>query len=167
MMPARDGKPPREKGVLSFENEKKELVLNTTNYKYLCAEISRHPGEWVGAEIGLYVTDTSFGGRPEKGIRVKLLKLPEGIASTKAARLLPTLIWTTKSLLNEGARAREAGQKWPALSLLTISPRKCGPLFNHNEFQMVTVFGGSGGYTAQAARTGPLADPGERQASAD
>ena len=84
MMPARDGKPPREKGVLSFENEKKELVLNTTNYKYLCAEISRHPGEWVGAEIGLYVTDTSFGGRPEKGIRVKLLKLPEGIASTKS-----------------------------------------------------------------------------------
>jgi hypothetical protein len=84
MMPARDGKPPREKGVLSFENEKKELVLNTTNYKYLCAEISRHPGEWVGAKIGLYATDTSFGGRPEKGIRVKLLKLPEGIASTKS-----------------------------------------------------------------------------------
>jgi hypothetical protein len=85
LMPARDGKPPREKGVLSFEGEKKELVLNTTNYKLLSAEISRHPGEWVGAEIGLYVTDTSFGGRPEKGIRVKLLKLPEGIASTKAA----------------------------------------------------------------------------------
>ena len=84
MMPARDGKPPREKIVLSFENDKKELVLNTTNYKYLCAEISRHPGEWVGAEIGLYVTDTSFGGRPEKGIRVKLLKLPEGIASTRS-----------------------------------------------------------------------------------
>jgi hypothetical protein len=85
MMPARDGKPPREKIVLSFENDKKELVLNTTNYKYLCAEISRHPGEWVGAEIGLYVTDTNFGGRPEKGIRVKLLKAPAGVDKPASA----------------------------------------------------------------------------------
>ena len=38
--------------------------------------------------------------------------------------------------------------------------------FFMNEFQMDTITGGSGGHAAQAARTGPLADPGERQASA-
>jgi hypothetical protein len=85
LMPEHDGKPRREKGVLSFEGAKKELVLNTTNYRYLQTEISRHPGEWVGTEIRLYVVDTSFGSKPTKGIRVKVLKAPAGIDKPTSA----------------------------------------------------------------------------------
>ena len=77
-MPARDGKPPREKIVLSFENEKKELVLNTTNYKYLCAK--QPAPRRVGRCRDRSLRDRHQLWRASReGIRVKLLKLPEGI----------------------------------------------------------------------------------------
>jgi hypothetical protein len=84
-MPARGNEPARDKVVLSFTGQKKTLVLNSTNFNLLRAGISRHPGEWVGAEIGIFTEMTSFAGQPKRGIRLKILKLPEGIATAKPA----------------------------------------------------------------------------------
>ena len=84
-MPARDNKPAKDRIVLSFEGQKKTLVLNTTNYNLLRASVSRHPGEWVGAVLGVYTEMTSFGGKPTRGIRLKVVKLPEGFTSPSPA----------------------------------------------------------------------------------
>jgi hypothetical protein len=85
IMPARDNKPAKEKLVLSFEGQKKTLVLNTTNFNMLKATISRHPGEWVGAVIGIYTEMTSFAGQAKKGIRLKVIKPPAGLVSASSA----------------------------------------------------------------------------------
>ena len=84
-MPAREGKPAKDRAVLHFEGQKKTLVLNSTNYNMLRAAVSRHPGEWVGAVLGVYTEWTSFGGKPIRGIRLKVVKLPEGVASPGGA----------------------------------------------------------------------------------
>ena len=73
-MPARDNKPARDRVVLSFEGQKKTLVLNTTNYNLLRTSVSRHPGEWVGAVLGVYTEMTSFGGKPTRGTLVGVPK---------------------------------------------------------------------------------------------
>jgi hypothetical protein len=83
-MPAREGKPAKDRAVLHFEGQKKTLVLNSTNYNMLRAAVSRHPGEWVGAMLGVYTEWTSFGGKPIRGIRLKVLQLPEGIDAPKS-----------------------------------------------------------------------------------
>jgi hypothetical protein len=79
-LPARGTEPARTKLVLTFAEHKKELVLNATNFAILRDAISRNPGEWPGAEIGISAENTSFAGKPVKGLRVKVLKLPEGVA---------------------------------------------------------------------------------------
>jgi hypothetical protein len=84
-MPAREGKPGKDRAALHFEGQKKTLVLNTTNYNMLRAAVSRHPGEWVGAVLGVYTEWTSFGGKPIRGIRLKVVKMPEGVASPAGA----------------------------------------------------------------------------------
>jgi hypothetical protein len=84
-MPAREGKPAKDRAVLHFEGQKKTLVLNTTNYNMLRAAVSRHPGEWVGAALGVYTEWTSFGGKPIRGIRLKVVKLPDGITPAGGA----------------------------------------------------------------------------------
>jgi hypothetical protein len=78
-MPARDNKPAKDKLVLSFEGQKKSLVLNSTNYNYLRAEICRDPGLWVGAVLGIYTEPTTFGGKPTRGVRLKVLQSPAGV----------------------------------------------------------------------------------------
>jgi hypothetical protein len=85
MMPAREGKPARDRAVLSFEGQKKTLVLNTTNFRLMKLSVSRHPGEWVGTVLGVFTEPTSFGGRPTRGIRIKVLKLPEGLTPPATA----------------------------------------------------------------------------------
>ena len=84
-MPARGTEPPRTKLVLTFAEHKKDLVLNSTNFAVLRDAISRNPGEWVGAEIGISAENTSFAGKPVRGLRVKVLKLPAGVAATHPA----------------------------------------------------------------------------------
>ena len=67
------GEPARAKIVLEFNNSEKALALNATNFNYLRNKLGRDPRAWVGKEIGIHAEDTSFGGRPVRGLRVKVL----------------------------------------------------------------------------------------------
>jgi hypothetical protein len=83
--PARGNEPARTKLVVALVGHQKSIVLNSTNFTVLRDGISRNPGEWVGAEIGISAEPTSFGGKSTMGLRVKVLKRPEGVAAAKAA----------------------------------------------------------------------------------
>jgi hypothetical protein len=83
--PPRGNEPARTKLVVALVGHQKTLPLNATNYKVLRDAISRNPGEWVGAEIGISTEPTSFGGQPRKGIRIKVLKQPPGVTPAKSA----------------------------------------------------------------------------------
>ena len=76
-MQQRDGKPPRTKFVIYFTTIDKPLVLNATNKDVLVDALGGTPAKWIGAEIGLYVTMTQFGGKPTPGLRLKVLSAPK------------------------------------------------------------------------------------------
>ncbi len=77
------GGPTRNKFVLSFSNLDKELVLNTTNKNALVDTLGRNPADWIGAEIGIYSEPTTFGGKPTRGLRLRVLNKP--VTPSKAA----------------------------------------------------------------------------------
>ena len=69
-MPARDGKPAREKLVLSFVGAKKTLVLNATNAGVMAGALGPKPATWVGASLVLERTTVPFGGQLVPALRV-------------------------------------------------------------------------------------------------
>jgi hypothetical protein len=74
------GKPERPKFVLYFTTLDKGVVLNVTNKATIVAALGKNPADWIGAEIGLFTIDTQFGGKPTKGLRLKVLSGPKPVA---------------------------------------------------------------------------------------
>ena len=89
-MPQRDGKKERDKFVLYLTTIDKPMVLNTTNKNALVDKLGRVPANWVGADIGLYTENTQYGGKPTKGLRLRVLGPAKTAATTgKAAPAKP------------------------------------------------------------------------------
>lgn len=70
LMPERDGKPARNRLVLAFAGKEKHLVLNATNQGFIEARLGRQPNRWVGAEILLHRTTTTFAGKVVPAFRI-------------------------------------------------------------------------------------------------
>ena len=87
-MQQQGGKPERAKFVIYFTTIDKPMVLNATNKNALVDKLGRVPANWVGADIGLYTEPTQFGGKPTRGLRLRVF----GPAKTaaKAAPAKPT-----------------------------------------------------------------------------
>jgi hypothetical protein len=66
----------RNKFVLAFASLDKEIVLNTTNKNVLVDALGRNPADWIGAEVGIYSEPTTFGGKPTRGLRLRVLNKP-------------------------------------------------------------------------------------------
>jgi len=66
----------RNKFVLSFSSLDKEMVLNATNKTILVDVLGRNPADWIGAEVGIYSEPTTFGGKPTRGLRLRVLNKP-------------------------------------------------------------------------------------------
>jgi hypothetical protein len=80
----------RSKFVIYFTTLDKPMVLNATNKNALVDALGKVPANWVGADIGLYTEDTRFGGKPVKGLRLRVLGLAKTAATTgKAAPAKP------------------------------------------------------------------------------
>lgn len=73
----------RNKFVLAFASLDKEMVLNATNKTNLVDALGRTPADWIGAEVGIYTDLTTFGGKPTKGLRLRVLNKP--VTRSKAA----------------------------------------------------------------------------------
>ena len=73
----------RTKFVLAFASLDKEMVLNATNKTILVDALGRNPADWIGAEVGVYTDPTTFGGKPTKGLRLRVLNKP--VITPKAA----------------------------------------------------------------------------------
>lgn len=70
----------KTKFVLSFTTVDKELVLNATNKNILVDALGRNPADWIGAEVGLFTEPTNMGGKPTRGVRLRMLKKPSNTA---------------------------------------------------------------------------------------
>jgi hypothetical protein len=51
-------------------------VLNATNKEALVQVLGKTPGNWIGAEIGLWVVPTMMSGKPTRGVRLRVLNKP-------------------------------------------------------------------------------------------
>jgi len=61
-----------EKWVLTFDESPKRLILRKSILDRLVADFgTSETDEWVGQQVELFAVDTSFGGRPTKGIRAR------------------------------------------------------------------------------------------------
>jgi hypothetical protein len=83
------GKGERIKFVLYLANIDKPMVLNATNKNILVDELGRNPANWKGAEIGLYTEPTQFGGKPTRGLRLRVFSLPKGAAKVAPPKPKP------------------------------------------------------------------------------
>jgi hypothetical protein len=72
VMTAQIGQPPKEKQVMLFEDSKKHLVVNSTNWDAI-AEITGEDDSdlWPGHRIALVPARVDFGGKKVDGIRVR------------------------------------------------------------------------------------------------
>jgi hypothetical protein len=84
-MQQQGGKPERAKFVIYFTTIDKPMVLNATNKNALVDKLGKVPASWVGTDIGLYTENTQFGGKPVKGLRLRVL----GPAKTTTAAAAP------------------------------------------------------------------------------
>jgi hypothetical protein len=66
----------RPKLILAFTALDKEMVLNSTNINTLIDALGKPPGGWKDADVGIYTEATMFGGKPTKGLRLRVLKKP-------------------------------------------------------------------------------------------
>ena len=80
------GKAEKIRFVLYLANIDKPMVLNATNKNMLADKLGRNPASWKGAEIGLFTTDTQFGGKPTKGLRLVVLSQGKGGAAIAAPK---------------------------------------------------------------------------------
>ncbi len=70
LMPARDGKPARNRFILSFLGKEKGFVLNATNQGFIEARLGSKPNAWIGAEIVLHRTTTPYEGQVVPAFRL-------------------------------------------------------------------------------------------------
>lgn len=70
LMLGRDGKPDRNRLVLSFAGKAKSLVLNATNQGFIEARLGKMPNQWIDASIMLHRTTTSLGGETVPAFRI-------------------------------------------------------------------------------------------------
>jgi len=75
----------RTKFVIYFTTLDKPMVLNATNKNALVDKLGKVPADWVSTDVGLYTENTSFAGKPTKGLRLRVL----GPAKTEAAPVKP------------------------------------------------------------------------------
>ena len=87
----------RSKFVIYFTTLDKPMVLNATNKNVLVDELGKVPANWVGTDIGLYTENTQFGGKPVKGLRLRVL----GPAKTKAAPAKPAKPMSLEETLDD------------------------------------------------------------------
>lgn len=69
-MPARDGKPPRKRLILSFVGKVKGFALNATNQGFIEAHFGLNPNDWIASEITLHRTVTTYEGKTVPALRV-------------------------------------------------------------------------------------------------
>ena len=82
MMQQQGGKPERAKFVLYLATLEKPMVLNATNKNVLVEKLGKNPAAWIGADVGILAENTTFAGKPVKGLRLRVLSPPK--AATKA-----------------------------------------------------------------------------------
>lgn len=70
MMPARDGKPARNRLILTFVGRQKGLVLNATNQGFIEARLGDQPNEWIGADVVLHRTTTTYADKTVPAFRL-------------------------------------------------------------------------------------------------
>jgi hypothetical protein len=62
----------QNKIILSFKEERKELVCNKTNANTISKIHGDDTDDWIGKQITLYATEVEYGGETMLGIRVRL-----------------------------------------------------------------------------------------------
>jgi hypothetical protein len=85
-MQQQQGKGERAKFVLYLSTIDKPMVVNATNKDELVKELGRNPANWKNAEVGIYTIETTFGGKPTKGLRLRVLSVPKAAAAPKVAK---------------------------------------------------------------------------------
>ncbi len=78
------GREAEQKCVLYFQGKEKGLVLNATNTNTIADLLGFETQVWVGNHIELYTIMTEYQGKPQEGLRVRML------SSTPATPLLGT-----------------------------------------------------------------------------
>jgi hypothetical protein len=73
----------KAKFILAFTNLDKEMVLNTTNKNALVEALGKRPADWIDAEVGIYTEPTMFGGKPTRGLRLRVLSKPSTMPTPK------------------------------------------------------------------------------------
>src|SRR5215475_8890751 len=76
-MPARDGKPARDKPVIYLQNTK-PFVCNITNYNSIADVLGEETDHWPGAKLALVVKRVTMGRDLVDGIRVDKVGRPGG-----------------------------------------------------------------------------------------
>lgn len=66
--------PNDEKPVLYFQGKQKGVVLNRTNANVISAVYGDDTDQWVGKQVLLYATETSFQGKMMPCIRMRIPK---------------------------------------------------------------------------------------------
>jgi hypothetical protein len=77
MMQQQGGKPERAKFVLYLASLEKPMVLNATNKNTLVEKLGKNPADWIGADIGILAENTTYAGKPVKGLRLRVLSPPK------------------------------------------------------------------------------------------
>jgi hypothetical protein len=86
MMPARDGKPARNRLVLFFKGREKGLVLNATNQGFIEARLGQQPNAWIGASVVLHRTTTVYGENTVPAFRLIEAKKGAAVAPKTAPK---------------------------------------------------------------------------------
>jgi hypothetical protein len=73
----------KTKIILGLANLDKEMVLNTTNINALVDALGKDPSGWIGAEVGIYTEATMYGGKPTRGLRLRVLNKPAATPTPK------------------------------------------------------------------------------------
>jgi hypothetical protein len=61
-----------EKLTLTFEGEKKKLVINRTNFDVIAEALGDDTDNWLGETIQLYADKTRLGGKVVPCVRVRV-----------------------------------------------------------------------------------------------
>jgi hypothetical protein len=73
----------KTKFIVAFTNHDKEMVLNSTNINALVDALGKRPTDWIDADVGIYTEPTMFGGKPTKGLRLRVLNKPAAMSAPK------------------------------------------------------------------------------------
>jgi hypothetical protein len=68
---------PRGKLVIYFTTLEKGMVLNATNKNLLVEKLGKNPADWIGTDVGILTENTTFAGKPTKGLRLHVLSPPK------------------------------------------------------------------------------------------